>query len=218
MVFLVVIGVGYVARPFAGKIWAHSQPVTDLKVEQAVARLGMGDGFGNDLAKVALERTHKKIAYDPAYYKIPYPNGDIPVGKGTSTDVIIRSYRALGMDLQELVHEDMQKNFRLYPQLWGAKQADPNIDHRRVENLQRYFSRHGEKITLAQNGINMSDFEWGDIVVWLLPSGDSHIGIIVPGPGDRHSEMWVVHNNGEGPKWEDVLLEFQATGHYRYDG
>jgi len=218
MVLLVVIGVGYMALPFVGEILAQAKPVTDLKVEETVAWLGIGDGFGYDLAKVALERTHKEVTYDPAYYQISYPGGDIPEDKGTNTDVIIRSYRALGIDLQQLVHEDMKNNFRIYPQLWNSQQADPNIDHRRVENLQRFFSRYGTEIEVPEGGVNMQGVSWGDIVVWLLPSGDSHIGIVVPGPDERRAEKWIVHNNGEGPKWEDVLLEFKTIGHYRFDG
>lgn len=218
MVLLVIVGVGYVSRPFVGKILAQAQPVTELKVEQAVAWLAIGDDFGDQLAAVALERTHKEVEYDPAYYKISYPGGDIPQGKGTNTDVIIRSYRALGIDLQKLVHEDMKANFRIYPQLWEAKGADPNIDHRRIENLQRFFSRHGTEIDVATNNVNMQDFNWGDLVVWRLPDGSTHIGIVVPGPDDRRDEMWIVHNSGDGPKWEDVLLDNQVIGHYTFNG
>ncbi|NWK55119.1 DUF1287 domain-containing protein [Verrucomicrobiaceae bacterium N1E253] len=218
MVLLVIVGVGYVSRPFVGKILAQAQPVTDLKVEKTVAWLDIGDTFGHALAKVALERTHQEVQYDAAYFKIDYPGGDVPGNRGTNTDVIVRSYRALGIDLQQLVHEDMKKNFRIYPQLWGAQKPDTNIDHRRVENLQRFFTRHGSEFEIPVEGVNMHDVAWGDVVVWLLPNGDSHIGIVVPGPEDRRNEMWVVHNNGEGPKWEDVLLEYQVIGHYRYDG
>lgn len=218
MVLLVVMGVGYVSLPFVGKILAQAQPVSDLKVEKMVAWLDVGDGFGHGLAKVALERTHQEVEYDPAYYKISYPGGDIPEGKGTNTDVVIRSYRALGIDLQQRVHEDMKENFRIYPQIWDAKEADPNIDHRRVENLQRFFSRLGQEIEVSTDSVNMQDFSWGDIVVWRLPDGATHIGIVVPGPDERREEMWVVHNQSEGPKWEDVLLDYQVIGHYRYDG
>lgn len=219
MVLLVIVGVGYVSFPFVGKLWAQAQPITDLKVEQTVALLGVGDGFGHQLAAVSLERTHKKITYDQAYYKIGYPGGDVPDGKGTNTDVIIRSYRALGIDLQQVVHEDMKKNFRIYPQLWNLSEADPNIDHRRVENLQRFFSRFGTEIEVSEDGIKIQDFSWGDIVIWRLSDGTAHIGIVVPGPDDRRAEMWVVHNNGQGPKWEDVLFEYPVIiGHYRYDG
>lgn len=218
MVLLVVVGVGYFSRPFVGKILAQAEPITDLKVEKAVARLGAGDGFGNLLAQAALERTKQSITYDEAYYKISYPGGDIPEGKGTNTDLIIRSYRALNIDLQQLVHEDMKKNFRIYPQLWNQKIADTNIDHRRVENLQRYFTRFGTSIEVSEDGVRARDFSWGDIVTWHQPNGTTHIGIVVPGPGERSEERWVIHNNGNGPLWEDALLENQVTGHYRYDG
>jgi uncharacterized protein YijF (DUF1287 family) len=218
MVFLVVTGVAYFYHPFVGKILAQAQPVTELKVEQAVARLGAGDGFGHQLAAVALERTHLKISYDPAYYKISYPGGDIPEGKGVNADLVIRSYRALGIDLQQLVHEDMKKNFRIYPQLWNQSGPDPNIDHRRVENLQRFFTRFGTEIEVSPNEVKIQDYSWGDIVVWRRPDGSAHIGIAVPGPDDRQHEMWVVHNDGDGPKWEDVLLDYPIIGHYRYDG
>jgi len=218
MVLLVVVGVSYVAHPFVGRILAQAEPVTQLKVEKAVAQLGMGDSFGHQLAAVALERTHEKISYDPAYYKISYPGGDIPKGKGTDVDVIIRCYRALGIDLQKLVHEDMEKHFRIYPQLWGLNGPDPSIDHRRVENLQRFFTRFGTSIDVPEDGVKMQDFDWGDIVVWRLPDGSAHIGITVPGPDDRQDEVWVVHNHGEGPQWEDALLEYPIIGHYRYDG
>lgn len=218
MVLLVVVGVGYVSFPFAGKLWAQAQPITDLKVEQTVALLGAGDGFGHQLAAVALERTHKKITYDQAYYQISYPGGDVPEGKGTNTDVIIRSYRALGIDLQKLVHEDMKKNFRIYPQLWNLNEPDPNIDHRRVENLQRFFTRSGQDLGVSEDGVRIQDCHWGDLVLWRLPDGSAHIGIVVPGPDDRRHEMWVVHNKDEGPKWEDFLLEHPIIGHYRFDG
>jgi uncharacterized protein YijF (DUF1287 family) len=218
MVLLVVVCVGYLSRPFIGKILAQSQPITELKVEKAVAWLNAGDGFGHQLAAVALERTHQEVTYDPAYYKISYPGGDVPQSKGANTDVIIRSYRALGIDLQQLVHEDMKALFHLYPQIWNASEADPNIDHRRVPNLQRFFSRFGTEIEVNEEGVKIQDFNWGDIVVWRLPDGATHLGIVVPGPGKRREEMWIVHNKSEGPKWEDVLLEYQVIGHYRYDG
>jgi len=218
MVILVILGVGYVSKPFVGKLLAQAEPITELKVEKAVALLASGDDFGHLLAAVALERTHKKISYDPLYYQIKYPGGDIPEGKGKDSDVIIRCYRALNIDLQQLVHEDMVKNFRIYPQLWGASKPDSNIDHRRVENLQRFFSRFGQSIPVSEDGVKMQDFAWGDIVVWRLPDGVAHIGIIVPGPGKRSDERWVVHNQGDGPQWEDALFEYPIIGHYRYDG
>ncbi|MBT8045282.1 MAG: DUF1287 domain-containing protein [Verrucomicrobiae bacterium] len=218
MILLVVVGVGIAARPFISQLLAQDTTVTELKVEETVAWLGQGHGFGNQLAAAALERTRQDITYDDAYYKISYPMGDIPEGKGVCTDVVIRSYRALGIDLQKLVHEDMQQNFRIYPQLWGLKGPDTNIDHRRVPNLQRYLSRFGDEMELPEEGANASSFNFGDVVAWRLPHGATHIGIVVPGPGEQKDEKWVVHNIGSGPRWEDKLLEYQVIGHYRYDG
>jgi uncharacterized protein YijF (DUF1287 family) len=217
MILFVVVGVGIVAKPYISQALAQNSSVTELKVEETVSWLGQNDAFGNLLAATALERTKKDITYDPAYYKISYPKGDVPEGKGVCTDVVVRSYRALGIDLQELVHNDMEENFRIYPQLWSLKGTDTNIDHRRVPNLQRFFGRFGQEIELPETS-TAQDFSYGDVVAWRLPHGVTHIGVVVPGPGDRRDEKWIVHNIGSGPQWEDKLLEYQVIGHYRYDG
>jgi len=216
MILLVVVGVGIAAQPFISKALANRAPVTELKVEQTTAWLAQGNGFGNRIAAVALERTREDVSYDDAYYNITYPMGDVPASKGVCTDLIIRSYRSLGIDLQELVHEDMQEDFRIYPQLWGLTEPDTNIDHRRVPNLQRYFSRCGEELNLPGEELTSEGFSYGDLVVWRLPHGDTHIGIVVPGPGNRRGEKWIVHNIGSGPEWEDKLMEYQVIGHYRF--
>lgn len=218
MILLVVGVVGVVAWPHISKALAESTKSSELQVEETVAWLAKGTGFGNELAAAALERTREDVTYDPAYYNISYPNGDVPESKGVCTDVVVRSYRALGVDLQQLVHEDMKDNFRIYPQIWGLKGPDTNIDHRRVPNLQRYFSRFGKEIELSESAPQADAFEYGDVVAWRLPHGATHVGIVVPGPGDRRSEKWIVHNIGSGPKWENKLFDYQVIGHYRYDG
>jgi uncharacterized protein YijF (DUF1287 family) len=218
MVFLVVIGVGIASRPLISKALANRAPVTEPTVDETVSWLEQRSGFGNRLAAAALKRTHADITYDDAYYNISYPMGDIPADKGACTDLVIRSYRAVSIDLQQLVHEDMQVNFRLYPQLWGASQPDVNIDHRRVPNLERFFSRYGEEISLQDDETITQNCSYGDVIVWRLPHGDTHTGIIVPGPGNRKHEKWVVHNIGSGPQWENKLIEYQIVGLYRYSG
>lgn len=219
MIFLVVCCVSYAGWFFVQKGFADGLRTKQYDVEKTVVWLSEQDGFGNMLAIAALERTKEEITYDPAYYKISYPNGDVPEGKGVCTDVVVRSYRTLGIDLQQLVHEDMEKNFRIYPQIWKAPGPDSNIDHRRVPNLQRFFSRFGQELAVPENGRpSAENFEYGDVVAWLLPHGATHTGVVVPGPGDQKSEKWIVHNIGSGPKWEDKLLEYQVIGHYRYDG
>jgi hypothetical protein len=89
--------------------------------------------FTQQLVAAAIERTHHVVRYDPAYVRIPYPNGDVPADTGVCTDEIIRIYRAVGIDLQKEVHEDMQENFSNYPH--QARWRLTNIDHRRVPNL-----------------------------------------------------------------------------------
>src|SRR5262249_20763009 len=153
----------------------------------------------------AIERTHHTVRYDPAYVKIAYPNGDVPADTGVCTDEIIRSYRAVGVDLQKEVHEDMAANFAAYPrkwrwQLWGT---DTNIDHRRVPNLMVFFSRKGEVLTTSTRA---EDYSPGDLVTWDLGGNVPHIGIVVDAKSPQSGRYMIVHNIGQGPKMEDVLF------------
>ncbi len=185
-------------------------------MEQAtllISNLENSGNFGSRLAAAALTHSGDDVAYDPSYYKIPYPNGDVPSGKGVAADVIVRCYRGMGMDLQELVHQDMKADFRLYPQLWDAPAPDSNIDHRRVANLQRFFERKGQTLTNSRLG---SDYRPGDIVIWSLANAETHIGIIVPGPAEHAAEPWVVHNMGAGMKWENILFDYPIQRHFRF--
>mgnify|MGYP001163908201 CR=1 FL=1 len=105
--------------------------------------LGFSQIQEDTLSVAALELTLDEVVYDPSYFSIDYPNGEIPKGRGVCTDVIIRAYRKLKIDLQKEVHQDMKQNFGLYPSIWGLKKTDKNIDHRRVPNLMTFFSRKG---------------------------------------------------------------------------
>ncbi|MFO6423616.1 DUF1287 domain-containing protein [Motilimonas sp. KMU-193] len=173
--------------------------------------------FSQQLVDAALYRTTQNVRYDGRYIAIPYPNGDVPADIGVCTDVIVRSYRALGIDLQQRVHQDMAKHFNAYPskRIWGLTRPDRNIDHRRVPNLQAYFTRHGEVLPVSDQG---DDYQVGDIVTWMLPGNLPHIGILVPPPeGQGQSGApWVVHNIGAGPMREDMLFSYPITGRYRY--
>lgn len=167
------------------------------------------------LEAAALARTQHTITYDGRYFDIPYPNGDVPAHIGVCTDVIIRSYRALGIDLQQRVHEDMKAYFQSYPsqRIWGLSRPDPNIDHRRVPNLQVFFSRHGQQLPVTEIA---TDYRRGDIVTWMLPGNLPHIGIVT-GKRDATSQRpLVVHNIGRGPQLEDMLFNYPITGRYRY--
>ena len=144
--------------------------------------------------------------------KIGFPGGDVPLVRGVCTDVVIRAYRKLGVALQVLVHEDMKRAWAAYPKTWGLRQADPNIDHRRVPNLATFLTRHGQALPV---GSDPASFRPGDIVTWQLPSGVPHIGIVDAARSPRGTPL-VVHNVGDGTQLEDRLFEYRLTGHYRY--
>lgn len=167
--------------------------------------------FFQNLADSAETLTQDHVIYDPSYFSIPYPNGDVPKAKGVCTDVVIRAYRKMGIDLQKEVHEDMERNFGEYPNIWGLTSTDENIDHRRVPNLMKFFERRGNVLVRTANPL---DYKAGDIVCWDLGNGVSHIGVLVESPeGDR---PYVVHNIGSGQVIEDILFDYRIIGHYRY--
>jgi uncharacterized protein len=175
----------------------------------AVTWPAAGGVAGLSLVAAAREQIAVTVHYDPSYRRIGYPNGDVPPDRGVCTDVVIRAYRRNGVDLQTAVHEDMRASFAKYPKIWGLARPDPNIDHRRVPNLQTFFTRHGEVV--APGGA----YRPGDIVTWRLPGGAPHIGIV----SDRKSRAGtplVIHNIGRGTLEEDVLHAFTITGHFRY--
>jgi uncharacterized protein len=149
--------------------------------------------------------------YDSRYARLAYPNGDVAPDRGVCTDVVIRAYRAIGIDLQQRVHDDMRANFSAYPKLWGLHSTDRNIDHRRVPNLARFFQRHEASLPITDEA---ADYRPGDIVTWKLPSGVPHIGLV----SDRRNDMrpLIVHNIGLGTRVEDALFAFEITGHFRY--
>jgi uncharacterized protein YijF (DUF1287 family) len=169
--------------------------------------------FYERLADSALVLTKQKVHYDPTYTRIDYPNGDVPSDKGVCTDVVIRAYRKLGIDLQKEVHEDMQANFDKYPDYWGLTHTDKNIDHRRVPNLMTFFTRHG---TVLDKSNNPNDYRPGDIVCWDLGGGVTHIGIVSGIKSTEGQRYLLVHNIGAGQVLEDCLFSFKIIGHYRY--
>ncbi len=171
--------------------------------------------FEEKLAEAALERTKHSVRYDGSYRAIAYPGGDVPEDIGVCTDVVVRAYRAMGVDLQKRVHEDIKQHFEAYPskKIWGMSKPDSNIDHRRVPNLQTFFERHGQ--FLGSNG-DPVDFRAGDLVTWMLPGNLPHIAIVSSKIDKVSGEPLIVHNIGRGPKLEKMLFMYQITGHYRY--
>lgn len=165
------------------------------------------------LSDAALELTLQNVKYDPSYFSIDYPNGDVPANKGVCSDVIIRAYRLLGIDLQKEVHEDMKANFAMYPKNWGLKKPDKNIDHRRVPNLMLFFERKG---TTKSNSSSATNYNPGDIICWSLPHGKTHIGIVVDKKSGDGKRNLIVHNIGAGQVLQDCMFDYKIIGHYNY--
>ncbi len=161
--------------------------------------------FGLQLAAAAAEQLDELVIYNAKYASIAYPMGDVPSLFGVCTDVVVRAYRRLGVDLQELIHTS-----RL-----GL--GDRNIDHRRVEVVRRFLAKHGQSLTISRYP---EDYLPGDIVTYYRPqssSSNSHIAIV----SDRlapSGRLMILHNRGWGPQLEDALFVDQITGHYRYAG
>ena len=173
--------------------------------------------FLKRLAGAAVERAQHVVRYEPAYVRIPYPGGDVPADTGVCTDEVIRTYRAMGIDLQKEVHEDMEQNFSAYPRRWRwlSTHTDTNIDHRRVPNLMVFFGRKGEALAISRRP---EDYAPGEIVSWDLGGGVPHIGIVVDRKSANSGRYMILHNIGQGPKIEDALFNWRITGHYRYFG
>ncbi len=162
----------------------------------------------------AVEQTTITKGYDPAYVVLPYPNGDVPIETGVCSDVVIRSFRKAGVDLQKEVHEDMSRNFASYPKKWGLKKADSNIDHRRVPNLQTYFTRQGKSLPITDQA---ADYKPGDVVAWDLDGkGMTHIGLVSNIWSETTKRYLLIHNIGGGTEAEDRLFDWKVIGHYRY--
>ncbi|MEM7056857.1 MAG: DUF1287 domain-containing protein [Pseudomonadota bacterium] len=175
---------------------------------------GAKAGFLEDLARAAEDRADHRVYYDPSYVAISYPMGDVPAHTGVCTDVVIRSYRAVGVDLQEAVHKDMKRNFSRYPKIWGLKRPDTNIDHRRVPNLETFLKRRGAALPISSDP---TAFKPGDVVTWRLADGRPHMGIVTTQKTAQGIPL-ISHNIGAGPQIEDMLFALKIHGHFRWDG
>lgn len=162
----------------------------------------------------ATEQTKTTRGYDPAYIVLSYPNGDVSAETGVCSDVVIRAFRRAGMDLQKEIHEDMLRNFSKYPKKWGLKSPDSNIDHRRVPNLQTFFTRKGKSLAITNSG---ADYKPGDVVAWHLDNrGTTHIGLVSNVWNEKTKRFSIIHNIGGGTNAEDVLFDWKIVGRYRY--
>lgn len=166
------------------------------------------------LLESAVRQTNLTKNYDPAYKTIAYPNGDVPVETGVCSDVVIRAFRNADIDLQKEIHEDMTKNFAAYPKKWNLKSPDTNIDHRRVPNLETFFTRRGKSLPVTRNP---EDYKPGDVVSWdLNGKGMTHTGIVSNIFDENTRRYLIIHNIGAGAQAEDVVFNWKITGHFRY--
>ncbi len=214
---MVVLAPAYLAinrRAVFVDLWllAYDSPEPNLLIASPKG----GDDLAELLVEGALARLDHNVVYPPPsrqYREIDYPMGDVPDDEGVCTDLVIRAYRRMDIDLQEEVHEDMKGDFWRYPPLWGLLEPDPNIDHRRVPNLMVFFSRRGKRLPLSDDP---EDYRPGDVVCWELAPGITHIGI-VSDQRDKHTgNPKIIHNIGLGPDHEDVLFDYEIIGHFRY--
>ncbi len=171
--------------------------------------------FDEKLSNAALSIIDENVVYTPSYVSIKYPNGDVPAKTGVCTDVVIRAYRKLNIDLQKEIHEDLKANFSAYPNLkkWGLKNPDTNIDHRRVPNLEIFFERKGKKLAVSNDA---NDYKTGEIVTWMIGGKLPHIGIITNKKSSDGKRLMIVHNVGGGQVLEDCLFNYPIVGHFKY--
>jgi uncharacterized protein YijF (DUF1287 family) len=186
-----------------------------ISEKQVISPIENPNSFAEKLSNAAIQIIDKDVVYTPDYVKLKYPNGDVPAKTGVCTDVIIRAYRKLNIDLQKEVHEDMVANFTKYPNLkkWGLKTTDKNIDHRRVPNLEVFFGRKGKTLLITQNA---NDYKTGEIVTWMINDKLPHIGIITHLKSEDGKRNLIVHNVGNGQVLEDCLFSYTIVGHFQY--
>ncbi|GAB3717407.1 DUF1287 domain-containing protein [Flavobacterium koreense] len=185
----------------------------NLKTDNiSVAAIENPSTFEEKLSNAAISIIDENVVYTPNYVSLKYPNGDVPPKTGVCSDVVIRAYRKLGIDLQKEVHEDMKANFSKYPTKWGLKKTDTNIDHRRVPNLEVFFERKGKKLEVSNNP---NDYKTGEIVTWMINGKLPHIGILTHKKSIDGNPM-IVHNVGGGQVAEDCLFSWEIVGHFKY--
>jgi uncharacterized protein YijF (DUF1287 family) len=186
-----------------------------ISEKQEISSIENPNSFAEKLSNAAIQIIDRDVVYTPDYVKLKYPNGDVPPKTGVCTDVIIRAYRKLNIDLQKEVHEDMTANFKKYPNLkkWGLKTTDKNIDHRRVPNLEVFFGRKGKTLSITQNA---NDYKTGEIVTWMINNKLPHIGIITHLKSEDGKRNLIVHNVGGGQVLEDCLFSYTIVGHFQY--
>ena len=194
------------------KVFAKSLVFVSLLTLAQLTQAAAPISNGNKLAHDAKKQIGITTSYDPAYRKLDFPRGDVPIETGVCTDVIVRAYRLQNIDLQQLVNHDMKSNWSAYPKTWGLKSTDKNIDHRRVPNLEVFFARHAKTLSTTDK----ASFQAGDVVTWRLPNGNlPHTGIVSDKVAADGTPL-IIHNIGRGTQEENILFAYPILKHFRY--
>lgn len=196
------------------RFWGLALPLILASLHPLEAQTRPPESRLTVLIAAAVEQSGVTTSYDPAYVKLPYPNGDLPINTGVCSDVLIRAFRKIGLDLQKTIHEDMVKHFQKYPKAWGLRKPDANIDHRRVLNLMCFFKRKGWEIPISTR---QQDYLPGDIVAWRLDNNLPHIGLVTDQVGPLSGNHLLCHNIGQGVQIEDAVFAWKIIGHFRPD-
>lgn len=155
-------------------------------------------------------QTYQNTIYDGSYVGIGYPGGDVGYQQGVCTDVVIRAFRIIDIDLQELIHNDMKNDLETYNKRYKTKAVDKNIDHRRTQNIQTYLTKIGAKIKVPNS---IDQYKPGDILFWDIAAG--HTGIVVSSRTNDGYNRLVVHNIGGGAVYENLLSCWTPVEVYR---
>jgi uncharacterized protein YijF (DUF1287 family) len=205
---------GIAAALAHGLLQTAAQSTSPSSLPREIDRAKQVTQVADQIVAGAKEQVREAAVYTPGYFRIDYPNGDLPRDRGVCTDVIVRALRKASLDLQQLIHEDMSRAFEKYPNEWNLKKPDPNIDHRRVANQMCFFRRHGRIVTNETSGGLRAEWQPGDVVCWKLDHGPLHCGIVSDTRNAAGLPL-VIHNLGTCRE-EDCLTRWKILGHFRY--
>lgn len=198
-----------------GGVWQMAPQVLVGESEPSVARVARRVAVPNAQARAIVEASRAQIGtrYDASFQLLSYPMGDVASNRGACTDVIVRSLRAVGLDLQREIHRDMKARFASYPQKWGEKAPNPSIDHRRVPNQIAFLQSHAQVLGTRADASTWANWEPGDIVYWNSGGGRLHTGIVSDGV-DKSGQPFVIHN-GSVCIEDNALVRWPIIAHFR---
>ncbi len=159
--------------------------------------------------------------FSQTYQKMDYPWGDVGAHLVSSPDLVVRCLRAVGLDLQQLVHHDRVKTPSRYPlHIWGRPRPDTSIDHRRLPILHVFVKTFADAHpTAADTPERLAAFLPGDLVFWA-PNPGAAIPTMVGLVTDRRDAKGVprvvtVVPADKRPTDHHRLTDWPIIGHFR---